>query len=1127
MNRRAERQRGGEEVPWRVDEALRVLQASMDPYIWEQGQDLSQRGAVKDFGVSQDGQVQVIVLDPRDARNFFVIVRREYDGRVVSKCPCPYRLNGYCRHQVVALEYLKSVVAGETTTESAAEEPTQEAKREGATVREHHETRDGVEQEPVIFRLFGGASSVPMCSDGSLLRMVLLSLGSLEQPHRVGLQLFTGKGWSEVRTPDLERWIGRGDLGPHPRDAALSATIVVDGTIRGELNSESFSYLLSALAGSDALVDRSGRVLPVRLAPWSLRAELVHAEPDGISVRLSCVTDTGESCPLDDVAIVPSVGAWVQSENGVFHPLGVAVPGRLLCELQEADLTRIHEDELDRFLVEGVPQLERLSGEFFFVEPGLIQEVEGVDGARLRLSAGSQNRLTGKVEFSYGGEWVAAPETPAPWTVKRDGQIHRYPAAGQSLARAKKELEASGFAFEDGVWVIEGEDALERTLASSATFVDVELPEDLQQFDLVRRAPQLKIFVSSGEDEEGDADACGSFLVNFRLFDGDRPVPVPLEGLTQRFEGKKFAARGRRSVLRLDDGTVLGLDHPAVRELAEVLFNTQNAGDTEESGEGATVRVAATSIGTFLDTPDDVDVELAPEIESLVLRVRGKEQMEGSSALIDRIRDTLRAYQHTAVDWFGDLARWRLAGILADEMGLGKTVMTLAHFFGREVTTPRGSEEGLPLLVVCPTSLMFNWADECRRFFPEVKAVSLQGLPQKDREKRLAEPVDVVVTSYALMRRDREALESREFRGVVLDEAQHIKNADSQTAKAAFALRARERWGLTGTPIENHLGELWSIFRFLLPGFLGQRDEFRARYKEPAERGDVDAIDELRRRVSPFILRRTKDQVLSDLPPCIEQVERVPMTDEQRALYEAQLLTARVAAEGSDQRQARFKVLAALTRLRQICCHPRLVADKKGGGKEVLEAMGFHPESSEGSPKNTPARLPTSGKFELLHELLEECCEEGHRVLLFSQFTSMLDLIEERLDADSVPRCRLDGSTRDREGEVRRFERDTEIPIFLISLKAGGHGLNLTGADTVILYDPWWNPAAEEQAVARSHRMGQSLPVHVHKLITVDTVEEKIQELQASKRNLAGKLLAADDDPLGSLDLDAIRSLLE
>ena len=293
-----------------------------------------------------------------------------------------------------------------------------------------------------------------------------------------------------------------------------------------------------------------------------------------------------------------------------------------------------------------------------------------------------------------------------------------------------------------------------------------------------------------------------------------------------------------------------------------------------------------------------------------------------------------------------------------------------------------------------------------------------------------------------------------------------------------------------------------------LKGFRAALAE-RERVSVPeADLTEEDALDKLRARVRPFILRRTKSQVLTELPPRIEQVERVPMTAAQRKIYDTYLLAARGELEGADEKEARFQILAALTRLRQICCHPRLVLEDR-----AIADLGVEPSELTGA------------KFELLLELLEECIEEGHRVLLYSQFTTMLDLIEERLVALGIPRCRLDGSTRDREAQVKRFTGDPSIPVFLISLKAGGFGLNLTQADTVIIYDPWWNPAAEDQAAARAHRMGQTLPVHVHKLITAGTVEEKILELQASKRDLAGKVVDSDE-PLGALSLKELKSIL-
>lgn len=1084
-----ERKKNGDSG-WKIDEALSVLQATIDPYIWEQGQDLYRRSAVTDFAIAPDGNVRIIVLDPRDARKFFVTVDRGRDGRVVAKCACPYRLNGRCRHQVVALEYLRAVSS--STAESSSEEsetPT------GSTASEDSESVS----TPILYRLFANHDSpVPTCPDGSLLRLVLFALGGHNTGHSVGLQLYTGKGWSELRTSDLRRWVDRGSLGPHPRDALLCSMLGEDGQVRSQLDSETFTSLLSAFAETEAFVDRSGNILSVSRVPWSLSVELVRGDPEGIATRLECVGPNGESVDFQEVALVDAVGPWIQLDSGVFHPLIAGASGPLLAELQEADLSVASGDDLDRFLIDGVPQLQRLARERFTSAPGLIQEVEGVGGARLSL-AGEPSQLEGQLELRYGEEWVVAPESPAAWTVTRDGQIQRYPAAGQSLARCRSELEGMGLEYEDGRWRGSGTDALERVLAHLGGFVNVLLPEELQAYDLVQHSPQLRLAVAVGSEPVTGASGAGSpgtFTVQFELTAAGRSLSVDSSALLESFE-----QRGRSGgVLRLADDTILGLDHPAVRELAELLLIARAESQEEDSQQ---LTLPATTVGRFLETDADIDVQFDSGVTSFATQLRGGSPT-AEQILTPAIDERLRSYQRDAVAWFGELGRWGLAGILADEMGLGKTVMTLAHFFGRETRSQNDS-----VLVVCPTSLVFNWLDECGRFFPDIEATSLQGRPQKQREELIASDSDILLTSYALLRRDREALESREFRGVVLDEAQYIKNPRSQTAQAAFALRTPERWALTGTPVENHLGELWSVFRFLLPGFLGTAEEFRRAYQDPVDRGDTDVVDDLRHRIRPFILRRTKQQVLSDLPPCIEQVERVPLTDTQRELYEAELLMARAAVDQSDESTARFRVLAALMRLRQICCHPQLVASE-----DVLAERTADDGDRVGS------------KFELLFERLEECIEEGHRVLLFSQFTSMLDLIEGELDQRSIVRCRLDGSTRDREAQVRSFERDTDIPIFLISLKAGGYGLNLTGADTVILYDPWWNPATEEQAVARAHRIGQALPVHVHRLLTIDTVEERIHELQAAKRGLAGKLLDGDEESLAGLDLNELRELL-
>ncbi|HEU4431047.1 MAG TPA: DEAD/DEAH box helicase [Myxococcota bacterium] len=423
----------------------------------------------------------------------------------------------------------------------------------------------------------------------------------------------------------------------------------------------------------------------------------------------------------------------------------------------------------------------------------------------------------------------------------------------------------------------------------------------------------------------------------------------------------------------------------------------------------------------------------------------------------------LRTYQGVGVRWLHFLGRAGLGALLADDMGLGKTLQALAVFGGRT-------------LVVAPTSLLANWRDELARFRPELDVHTYHGA---DRELEDAAPV--TLTTYALLRRDAEKLAAVSWDLVVLDEAQAIKNPDSQTARAAFALRAGQRIALTGTPVENRLEELWSEMHFLNPGLLGGRSDFDERYARPIANGDADAAARLRERLRPFVLRRRKAEVAPELPPRTDVVLHCVLSDAERAVYDAvRAATApavleRLAAGGSV-----MEALEALLRMRQACCHPRLVPG------QTLEA---------------------SAKLELLVDRLETVAADGHTALVFSQWTSLLDLVEPQLRGAELAFVRLDGATRDRGEVVAQFQSDAGPPVFLISLRAGGVGLNLTAADHVFLLDPWWNPAVEDQAADRAHRIGQERPVLVHRLVAQDTVEERILALQESKRALASAAL--------------------
>ena len=448
---------------------------------------------------------------------------------------------------------------------------------------------------------------------------------------------------------------------------------------------------------------------------------------------------------------------------------------------------------------------------------------------------------------------------------------------------------------------------------------------------------------------------------------------------------------------------------------------------------------------------------------------------------------TLRPYQQIGLDWLQFLREYGLAGILADDMGLGKTVQTLAHLH-LEKASGRADR---PSLVVATTSLMANWRDEAAQFAPNLKVLILHG---KDRARHFDEiaQADLVLTTYPLLVRDRETLLAHNWHLLVMDEAQFIKNPKAQSHQVARGLKARHRLSLTGTPLENHLGELWAQFDFLMPGLLSNAKRFTQVYRTPIEKlGDEDMRVRLAERVRPFLLRRTKEQVLKDLPPRTEMVRWVEIEGGQRDLYESLRVAfdrkLRLVLTEQGVGRSQIMIFDALLKLRQICCDPRLV---KLPAAEALVKKGH----------------AHSAKLATLMEMLDELLDEGRKVLLFSQFTSMLALIELELEKRGIQYSKLTGQTRDRETPIKDFQ-EGRVPLFLISLKAGGTGLNLTAADTVIHYDPWWNPAVEEQATARAHRIGQDKPVFVYKLMTQGTVEEKILLLQNRKRGLADQLM--------------------
>ncbi|MDQ6622642.1 MAG: SNF2 family helicase, partial [Verrucomicrobiota bacterium] len=756
----------------------------------------------------------------------------------------------------------------------------------------------------------------------------------------------------------------------------------------------------------------------------------------------------GESVRLeriDDGQLLVAEGeAWLRRANSL-QGLPDDLPNELFA-LADGPLTLRGE----QFVVIA-PQLAA----WFQLEGDALPKVETAHPVFELKIEGSLREVRAELHARYG-DFACPVETAEPRMVRSEDAILLRNFAVERAAVARL-----GFVRRGEKFVLEGENKVARFFAFeyprliSEWTVTLSPQATKASSELEPLAPKIEI-VGSGENW---------FELSYSLAtpDGTAFSAAELQRLL----------RSGQSTTKLRDGRTAVFDTEAISDFEEVLRDAD-----PRQGRPGVYRIERAQAGYIAATAEELGARL------------GRLTSDSAPAL-PALDDRLRDYQRDGVTWFWRLAHSHLGGILADEMGLGKTVQTLAFL--------RALRAAEPALIVCPSSLVTNWRNEAQRFAPELRVLVFEGA---DRHARFAQIVDadVVLTSYALLQRDAEKYRALEFSTVILDEAQHIKNPETQNAQAAFALRARNRFVLTGTPIENSVRDLWSIMNFALPGYLGSRADFRERYEQPLARGEAPEVQRrLARRMRPFLLRRKKSEVAKELPEKIEQQVICDLTPAQRAAYDGLLreiqsgLTSGSKTEGAQ----RMQMLVGLLRLRQVCCDLRLVSEKEG-----------------------------SAKLELLGELLEEAIDGGHRVLVFSQFVSMLALIRERLDAQKIPFTYLDGSTKDRQAVVDRFQNDAGIPVFLMSLKAGGVGLNLAAADTVVHFDPWWNYAAEAQATDRAHRIGQTRVVTAYKLIARDTVEEKIVKLQAKKRSASEATIGSEEPLMSGLTSDDLEELL-
>ena len=585
----------------------------------------------------------------------------------------------------------------------------------------------------------------------------------------------------------------------------------------------------------------------------------------------------------------------------------------------------------------------------------------------------------------------------------------------------------------------------------------VDLSERLMA--LTDTMPSLVPVVQVRDAASGDFDVKISFDAM-----GHEISPVEVQAAVNRGDG-----------YIMKDGAVILLDNTAIGAMWNVFSDCALAKSEAPAGWVRYRGVYGSYVKSSLDLLDCIDLDdtaAAHWREEAERRNDRNPDAKFEPVALGPLDKTLRPYQKQGVYWMRFLEEAGLCGLLADEMGLGKTLQTLTW-----LSLPRCGGGTKPALIVCPTSLVRNWEAEAQKFAPWLKVLVVSG-PERAKSFDAIPAADVVITSYALLQRDFEqAYYDKEFSALVIDEAQHIKNRDTKNAKAVKAVNARRRLALTGTPIENSVADAWSIFDFLMPGYLGDYETFKLNYEDPIQDGQgEETLQKLKRKIHPFILRRIKKSVAKDLPDKIVKVSYCPLADDAQREYLAALQKTRRDAGGLVRAKgfakSKFEILAMLMKLRQIA---------------------------------------SRGKKDAFLEQLASAVEGGHKILVFSQFVTQLKALKDELHSSNIPCCYLDGSTKDRLGECNRFNRDPKIPVFLISLMAGGTGLNLTGADMVMHYDPWWNPAVEDQATDRAHRIGQKKTVYVMKMIASNTIEEKVLALQRRKQAIIAATVDTTD----------------
>ncbi len=852
-----------------------------------------------------------------------------------------------------------------------------------------------------------------------------------------------------------------------------------------ELRSEEAAEVLSMLRDRRVLLEPSSMELRFVDEPLKPRIELDQANAKAVRVRVVFEGGSRRFALSSGNWFEGTPGWHIDPVEGFARPVADQVTPGWLTRLYRSPALVHPSSELPRLLTELIPRVAASLGAEL---PDLSQVADLVDAQPdfILITNGDIIEASARLRVRYGEHDFPVPPAgfPSPLAFLPPAgrstrpQVVRRDVGGE-MAAVQRILNLGFKPDEAGEGLVTRGDSAVSFWTQGITELpaawEKRVPDDLARV-LVRTTPvSPQMRVSSG--------------VDWLSLD----MSFSTEGVAVNELELRACLEHGRHLVKLADGSYAPVREEDVAEILERMAEI-------EAGVSDMSKLPLSQAGRVQDLMRLVgDAKVTPAAKSLFQKLGDVAEIPPVAKPRNLKCANFRDYQKRGFSWLVFLQEVGTGGILADDMGLGKTLQTIALLLWAKNKSKRKLS-----LVIAPTSVVSNWAREIEKFAPSLTTVVWQG-PDRHELRPELDDADVMITSYALLRRDEDFLNTLDMRYVILDEAQHIKNPLSATARAAKALRSERRLALTGTPIENRLSEIWSIFDFVTPGLLGTLKSFEERYARPIDRGDAEAAEKLRTIIHPLVMRRTKSEVAPELPAKIEQEIVIPMADEQAKLYKQMLKQVRdsvlSAVEKQGVNKAQIQILAALTRMRQVACDPRLTN-----------------LSGEWS-------ADTSGKVQALKEIVEEAVAGGHRLLVFSQFVQMLQLIRQMLDEIGVTYEYLDGSTKDRQERVDRFNGDERINAFLISLKAGGTGLNLTGADTVVHFDPWWNPAVEDQATDRAHRIGQSKVVTVYKLIARDTVEEKILKLSEKKRELVSSVLTTESTPMKGLTKQDIDDL--